>query len=113
MSQVISAIKAQVPPRQLDTLIGDRTLCALHLRQWTDIGGDYMDLQRLIWMLDEIKEGLLHLEKARAYWEAEENDQATQLIYVLRSRLVGGDGIEPSTSCVSSKRSTAELTAPE
>ena len=75
-----------------------------------------MDLQRLMWMLDEIKEGLLHLEKARAYWESEENDQAAQLICVIRSKperivMVGGDGIEPSTSCVSSKRSTAELTA--
>ena len=76
-----------------------------------------MSLERMLWMLDEIKQAIVHMEKARQYWMEEEKVRYGELMTLPEIRcakcrkLVGGDGIEPSTSAVSSQRSASELTA--
>ena len=76
-------------------------------------------VERMLWMLEEIKQAIIHMERARAYWEQEERERHGELMTLHDKpvrcldcrKLVGGAGVEPATSCVSSKRSTAELTA--
>ena len=76
-------------------------------------------VERMLWMLEELKQAIIHLENARAFWEQEERERSGELTTLHEKpvrcldcrKLVGGAGVEPATSCVSSKRSTAELTA--
>lgn len=78
-----------------------------------------MSLERVLWMLDELKQAILHLENARAYWEAEERERYGELTRLREEpvrcldcrKMVGSTGIEPVTSAMSTRCSTAELAA--